>query len=131
MERGGERDRERERDGGDPLSIQSAILNQKGYMYLLLTESRLMKLTHITVSTIPESIIEVEPYVLPHEESCPVSLLHSARTVNETISTIYTNIHYVHVHSETQAYNILRIILLRIVWIQWIDLPRIFERVVH
>ena len=69
---------------------------------------------HVIVSTVPESVIEVEPYVLPHEESCPVSLLHSAWTENETISTIYTNIHYVHVHSETQAYNINNITIIHV-----------------
>ena len=74
-------------------------------MYPLLTKSRLMKLVHVIVSTVPESVVEVEPYVLPYKESCPISLLHNAWIENEITSTIYTNIHiiYVHVYSENTS----------------------------
>ena len=74
---GGE-ERERGREGEREREIPTnTICYTTGYMHQLL-KSRIMKLMHVIVSTVPESVIEVEPYVLPHKESCPVSLLHSA-----------------------------------------------------
>ena len=75
-ERGKEEKREGRR-GGEREIPTNTICYTTGYMYQLL-RSRIMKLMHVIVSTIPASFIEVEPYVLPHKESRPVSLLHSA-----------------------------------------------------
>ena len=100
-------------------------------MYSLLIKSKLMKLMYM--STVPESVVEVESYVLLHEEGRPVSLLHSAWTVNEITSTIYTNIHtymYIQKHKHTIQNNI-NIPVYTYIHVDTSYLPRTFERVVH
>jgi hypothetical protein len=42
---------------------------------------------NLLIYTVPKSVIEVESYVLPHKESRPISLLHSASRVNDKHTT--------------------------------------------
>jgi hypothetical protein len=80
------RERGRERGEGERFLHNTICYTRLKRLHVhVARKSKLMKL--IIIYTVPESVIEVEPYVLPHKESRPISLLHSASRVNDKHTT--------------------------------------------